>query len=188
MKVITILGSPKKNGNTARALDMLEENLISQGHEMERIHIIDYNIKGCMGCFACMGKNDEPGCILKDDAISVFERMISADAIVYASPIYAFDFTSQIKPLIDRHLCLIQDYGYPNQTSLIQGKRVALLITCGGSAEGNADLVQVIFDRSMDGMLKCNVVGKYIVPLSDAPDFTDRAREVVDKLAKEISI
>ncbi|MCC5466703.1 flavodoxin family protein [Pelosinus baikalensis] len=186
MKVVTLLGSPKKNGKTAEALSMFEENILSKGHEVERIHLTDYTIKGCVGCLACMQKQDELGCALKDDAVSIFERMISADAIVYASPIYAFDFTSQIKSLIDRHLCLTIDYGSPNQTSFIDGKRVALLVTCGGPTEGNADLVQVIFDRSMMGVLKCNSVGKYIISLSSEPDFNDRAKEVTDKLARAI--
>jgi len=188
MKVVTLLGSPKSNGKTGETLGMFEENLISKGHEVERIHLTDYTIKGCVGCLACMQKHDELGCALKDDAASIFERMISADAIVYASPIYAFDFTSQIKSLIDRHLCLTIDYGSPIQSSFIEGKRVALLITCGGPAEGNADLAQIIFDRSMIGVLKCNVVGKYIIPLSNEPDFSDRAKEVTDKLAQEIMV
>lgn len=186
MKVLTISGSPRKNGKTAKALDMLEGNLIFQGHEVERIQLSTHNIKGCIGCYSCMANNDGPSCILKDDAKSIFERMISADAIVYASPIYFFDFISQFKTLLDRHYCLTVDFGSPNQTSLIAAKNVALLITCMGPEEGNADLVQHIFDRSMDGVLKCNIVGKYILPLSEAPDFNCRAKEAADKLAKEI--
>jgi multimeric flavodoxin WrbA len=186
MKVVTLLGSPNKNGKTGEALGMFEENLISKGHEVERIHLTDYTINGCVGCYACMQKKDELICALKDDAKAIFERMISADIIVYASPIYVFDFTSQMKALIDRHLCLTIDYGSPNQSSFINGKSVALLVTCAGSAEENADLVQMIFDRSMTSVLKCNVIGKYIIPLSEFPDFNDRAKEITVKLAKDI--
>ncbi len=62
-------------------------------------------------------------------------RIISADAVVYASPLYSFDLTAQMKPLVDRSF-------YLSNTLLLAGKRVALLITCGGQEEGNADLVQ----------------------------------------------
>lgn len=69
---------------------------------------------------------------------------------------------------------------------MLAGKSVALLITCFGPVANNADLVQDIFDRSMTGILKCNVVEKYIIPFSNAPDFHDRAKEVADKMAKDI--
>ncbi len=49
MKVITILGSPKRYGKAAKALDMFEENLISQGHEVERVQLSEHIIKGCVG-------------------------------------------------------------------------------------------------------------------------------------------
>ncbi|WP_459481427.1 NAD(P)H-dependent oxidoreductase [Clostridium saccharoperbutylacetonicum] len=186
MKVITILGSPKRHGKTAKALDMFEENLISQGHEVERVQLSEHIIKGCVGCYACMANNDGPGCILKDDAVLIFKRIISADAVVYASPIYCYDFTSQLKTFIDRHYCLTINFGSPNHTSSIEGKKVALLITCMGREEGNADLAEEIFDRSMRNVLKCNLVGKYTIPLSEAPDFNDRAKKVADKLAKDI--
>jgi multimeric flavodoxin WrbA len=184
MKVLTILGSPRKNGQTAKTLDMLEESFISQGHEVEKIWISDYNIKGCLGCHACMAKNDRPGCIQKDDALSIFDRMIAADALVYASPIYCYDFTSQFKTLIDRHWCLAVNFGSPDATSLIAGKKVALLITCGGNEADNADLAKQIFDRSISNGMKCRLVGKYTVPYSGAPDFDGRARQTAEEIAR----
>lgn len=186
MKVISISGSPRRSGYTTKALDLFEETLVLQGHEIERIFIIDHEIKGCIGCYSCMEKNDKPGCILKDDALSIFERLILADAIVYASPLYWFDLAAQLKPLFDRQFCLTTNFGSPEGSSMLAGKSVALLITCFGPVANNADLVQDIFDRSMTGILKCNVVGKYIIPFSNAPDFHDRAKEVADKMAKDI--
>jgi multimeric flavodoxin WrbA len=186
MKVITILGSPKKKGKTAQALDLLEGNLIAKGHEVERIHVTDYQINGCIGCFSCFRTKEEPGCVQKDDAMLVFERMMQSDVIVYASPIYSFDFTAQIKPLIDRHLCLAIDFGQPSQTSLIADKRVALLLTCGGPAHINADLTQESFSRAMK-LLQSSVIGNYVISSSSNPDFIDWAEEITVKLAGEIS-
>jgi multimeric flavodoxin WrbA len=188
MKVITILGSPRKKGKTAQTLDLFENNLLIKGYDVERICLTDHQIKGCVGCHSCMNKNDAPECVLKDDAISIFEKMILADVIVYASPIYCYDFTSQFKTFIDRHWCLTQNYGTPYASSNIAGKKVALLITCMGTAEQNADLAQEIFDRSMKGVLRCNIIGKYVVSLSESPDFKDRAEGIVDKLLKDILV
>lgn len=184
MKILTIMGSPKKNGKTATALKMFEENILSKGNEVERVNITDYNINGCLGCYACMSKPDEPGCIQKDDAQSVFEKILSADAVVYASPLYSFDLTAQMKPLVDRHFCL-------SNTSLLNGKRMALLITCAGQVENNADLVQEFFRRGFDGahggMYHTELAGRYVIPFSDKPDFNERAKEVADVMATVIS-
>jgi multimeric flavodoxin WrbA len=185
MKVMTILGSPKRNGNTAKVLGMFE-SMISNGHEVERIDIADSNVKGCIGCYACQQKTDEPGCVQKDDAVSIFERMMSSDAVVYASPLYCWSFSSQMKAFLDRHLCLVTGYGTPDYKSLCEGKRIALLVTCAGPVEGNADLIQTIFERIND-YAKCSVIGKYVVPLCTTPDaIGPEATEIAEKMAADV--
>jgi multimeric flavodoxin WrbA len=186
MKIITILGSPRRKGNTSTALDMLEESLVSQGHQTERINVVDYKINGCLGCTACFTKKDRPNCVQHDDAKTVFDRMMSADVIVYASPLYGYSFPAQMKSLIDRHFCFVTEPGLPNQSSVIEGKRVALLITSSRSEEDNTDLIQVSFDRQMSE-LKCNVVGKYIIANSNTPDFTQKTKEITNAMSKKIS-
>ncbi|WMJ86996.1 flavodoxin family protein [Anaerocolumna sp. MB42-C2] len=183
MKILTILGSPKENGKTAKALKLFEENILSQGNEVESIHIKDYNINGCQGCYACMGKKNEPGCVQKDDAASLFDKMAAAKVIVLASPLYSFDLTAQLKPFVDRCFCL-------TNTTILNGKRMALLITCAGPVENNTDLVQEFFRRAFDGknggMFHTEIAGKYVVPFSDAPDFMDRAKQTADIMSAEI--
>jgi Multimeric flavodoxin WrbA len=56
MKVITILGSPRRKGKTAQTLDFFEDDLLVQGHNVERIYLTDHQIKGCVGCHSCMKK------------------------------------------------------------------------------------------------------------------------------------
>lgn len=183
MKITTVMGSPKKHGKTATALEFFEKQLLSQGHEIDRINITDYHINGCLGCYACMQNRDAAGCVQKDDAEQVLMRIISADAVVYASPLYSFDLTAQMKPLVDRSFCL-------SNTPLLDGKSVALLITCAGQEEGNADLVQEFFRRGFDGenkgMFHTKLVGEFIIPFSDASDFSDRARKTAETLATSI--
>jgi multimeric flavodoxin WrbA len=185
MKVTTILGSPKKNGNTAKVLNVFEELFVAQGNEVERIHVVDYEIRGCQGCGVCQKVTDKPGCVQKDEAEAVFERMMTSDVVIYASPLYGWEFTSQIKPLLDRHFCLATGFGSPNHSSLLEGKRTALLVTCGGPVEHNADVIQEIFDR-VNGFTKCHIVGKYVVPFctSDAPG--DKATEIAQTMSGDI--
>jgi multimeric flavodoxin WrbA len=148
MNILTILGSPRRKGNTAGALDMVEHELTAAyGHLVERLILATVNVNGCMGCQACQKVADRPGCVQKDDAVSVFERMIAADALIYGSPLYCWDFTAQMKALIDRHFCLVTGYGTARHHSLIAGKPTALLVTCAGPVKGNADVIQTVFDR-----------------------------------------
>jgi multimeric flavodoxin WrbA len=185
MKIMAILGSPKKNGNTAAVLGKFEE-LIAKDHAVDRVNITDCDVKGCAGCYACQSTPDEPGCVIEDDAGPILERMMDADALVYATPLYCWSFTAHIKALLDRHLCLVTGYGTPDHKSLIAGKKVALLVTCGGPVENNADLIQGIFDRMFD-FLKGDVVGKYIVPFCTTPDeMGDKAGETAKQMAGDI--
>lgn len=180
MKIVIVMGSPKRNGKTATTLKFLEDKLLSQGHEIDWINVIDYHINGCQGCYACMQNKDAAGCVQEDDAEQVLMRIISADTVVYASPLYSFGLTAQLKPLVDRSICL-------SNTSLLDGKRVALLITCAGQEENNADLVQEFFRRGFDGenkgVFNTKIIGQYIIPFSEESDFSDRARKTADDLA-----
>ena len=186
MKIITILGSPRKKGNTAEVLSMFEAD-VGKKHEVERINITEYTVGGCLGCYKCKEKKDEPGCVQKDDALAIFEKMIRSDAIVYASPLYCWSFTSQIKPLIDRHFCLVSGEGTPEHDSLIGGKPAALLVTCAGPIEGNCDAIQGIFAGFSD-YLRLTAKGNFILPFCTTPDtIGDNGTEMAGKLAQAIT-
>jgi len=186
MKIITIFGSPRKKGNTAKVLSMFEDK-VEKNHEVERINITQYKVGGCLGCYKCKEKKDEPGCVQKDDALTIFEKMIQADAIVYASPLYCWSFTSQIKPLVDRHFCLVSGDGTPDQDSLISGKPAALLVTCAGPIEGNCDAIQSIF-TGFSEYAKLTAKGHFILPFCTTPDdISDEGVKLSGNLAKAIT-
>lgn len=186
MHIATILGSPRKRGNTAAVLSRFEE-LVTPTHQVERINITDYTVKGCLGCNACQKVDDEPGCIQDDDAVAIFVRLIAADRIVYATPLYAWDFSAQLKALIDRHYCLVKWGGDPSPRALLADKQVALLVTCAGPVEENADLIQVVFDRLM-AYTRCQVIGKYIVPHCTTPEeLGERGEKTAREMFREIA-
>jgi multimeric flavodoxin WrbA len=185
MKIITILGSPRAKGNTAKILSMFEDN-VGKNHEIERIDITRYKVGGCLGCYKCKEIKDEPGCVQKDDALIIFEKMIRSDAIVYASPLYCWSFTSQIKPLIDRHFCLVSDDGTSDHDSLVSGKPAALLVTCAGPIEENCDAIKFIFAGFCD-YLGLESKGNFILPFCTTPDaIGDEGSELAANLAKAI--
>jgi len=187
VKIIVILGSPRKKGNTAKMLSMFQDK-VKANHEIEIIHISKYNIGGCLGCYKCQEKKDEPGCVQKDDALIIFDKLIQADAIVYATPLYCWSFSSQIKPLIDRHFCLITGYGTPDHASLISDKPAALLVTCMGPIEGNCDAIQLIFNGICE-YAKLVPKGNYILPLCTTPDeIGANGEELAENLAQALTV
>ena len=185
MRILTLAGSPRKKGNTNTLLSAFEA-LAAQRHSVERIHIPDYSIHGCLGCDACQNNLEIPGCVQKDDARGIFEQMLAADAIVYASPVYVWDFTAQMKTLMDRQYALVKWNAENQKISLLAGKHTLLLVTCGGPLETNADLVQQIFDRQMD-YAGCCVVGHYAAGQCTTPrELGDRTQQIARQMLEDL--
>jgi multimeric flavodoxin WrbA len=184
MRITTILGSPRKKGNTATTLACFEEHTGNQ-HTIERINVTGYTIKGCLGCWVCQRTPREPGCIQRDDGNMILEKLINSDLIVYASPVYVWGFTAQLKTLLDRQCSLVK-YMEGGGEQLLDGKWAALLTTCAGSGESNADLIQQIFQREMD-YLGCTVTGMYVLDKCGEPsELGERAMYIADKMMEDI--
>jgi NAD(P)H-dependent FMN reductase len=170
MNIVSLLGSPRKKGNTAKVLRWVEEELEKRDHHVQRVNVLEHKINGCSECYACQAEPDEPFCALQDDAVGILNRLIAADAIIYASPLFIWSWTAQMKALLDRQTCLLRNFvDTLNPTSLIDGKRMALVMTAQGPIEGNADLLVRQFD-CMARFLKATVVEHLVVPFCTTPD------------------
>ena len=100
MKVLLINGSPRKAGNTFRALTEVANTLETLGVESEIIHIGTDPVQGCMGCFRCKGVGE---CIFKDALYTnVREKVMSADGIIIGSPVYYAGPSGSLCALLDR--------------------------------------------------------------------------------------
>ncbi len=105
MKIIAINGSPRKNKNTVTLLNKALEGAKSQGSEIELINLYDLKYRGCISCFACKRKDGEHGkCAMNDDLTPVLEKLKTADAIIFGSPIYNMNITSGISALLERFI------------------------------------------------------------------------------------
>jgi multimeric flavodoxin WrbA len=101
MRIVAFNGSPRTNGNTSRALDHLLAPLRNVA-SVERIELGAEKLSPCNACLACQ-RNRDSKCILKKDALNdLLKKMVSADCIVIASPVYFAGVTPQVKALIDR--------------------------------------------------------------------------------------
>jgi multimeric flavodoxin WrbA len=99
IKVLGISGSPHRHGNTETLLDSFLDGTKTAGASVEKVVLIDLDYSPCRGCNACHKTGE---CIVKDDAITLFDKILKADAIAVASPIYSMGITAELKGLIDR--------------------------------------------------------------------------------------
>ena len=99
-KVLILSSSPRRGGNSDRLCDRFMAGAREAGHEVEKIFQKDLNIGYCTGCGACYG-GARP-CPQKDDAAGVIAKMVGADVIVMATPVYFYTLSAQMKTLIDR--------------------------------------------------------------------------------------
>ena len=97
-KVLILSGSPRKGGNSDLLCDEFMKGALEAGHQVEKIRVAEKNIGVCRACYAC--KNGR--CIIRDDMAEVLQKMIDADVIVLASPVYFYSIDAQLKALIDR--------------------------------------------------------------------------------------
>lgn len=98
-KVLVISTSLRKNSNSEALADEFARGAKDAGHEVEKISLTDKKIGFCRGCFACL----ETGrCVIQDDALDIVEKMHDAEVIAFATPIYYYEMSGQMKTLLDR--------------------------------------------------------------------------------------
>lgn len=99
-KVLILSGSPRKNGNSDILCDAFMRGAKEAGNDVEKIRVAEKNIGYCRGCYYC--KNSGGKCTIKDDMAEILQKMIDADVLVLASPVYFYSIDAQLKALIDR--------------------------------------------------------------------------------------
>jgi len=186
MQITTLLGSAKKKGNTATVLGWVEKELQSLGHDVERIYLNNKSIGGCLGCAKCRENPDEIACVQNDDTIDIMEQMISSEVVLFASPIYFWGFSSQIKALIDRGYSLVTNYHKPGHTSLMEGKRIGLLVTGADAYEENAEGLFTAFDRIVDFLLAKKSGELYVGECSVPAELSEAVKNNALELARSL--
>ena len=99
MKVLLLNGSPKANGNTARALQELVTVFEQNGVETEIIHIGNKDIRGCTACLTCYKSGK---CIIDDLVNEVAKKFDECDGLVVASPVYYASANGTLVAFLDR--------------------------------------------------------------------------------------
>lgn len=98
-KVLVISSSPRKGGNSDLLCDQFLAGAKAAGHEAEKVFLRDCKINYCLGCGVC---NSTHKCVQKDDMAALLDKMVRADVIVLATPVYFYSMDGQLKTFIDR--------------------------------------------------------------------------------------
>ena len=101
MKILIITGSPRKNGNSNFLVDNFIKGATEKGHKIFRFDSAFKKVHPCITCNKC-GMNGD--CIFNDDFNYVRENLVDSDMVVFATPMYSFGISAQIKTVIDRFL------------------------------------------------------------------------------------
>ena len=183
MKIIAVVGSYRKKGNTARIVQMVAERLtaaaasVGQVVEFESVYPGHAQLHFCRGCRVCFDKGEEK-CPLKDDLLMIKDKIKAADGVIFASPVYVNDVSGTMKNWIDRmaHVCHRPEF---------MGKCAYLLSTTGGSPTGHT-LRTLGTAASSWG---CHIVGQAgfkTGALMPQAELEDHYREKAGKIASKL--
>ena len=100
MNILVLNGSPRKKGNTEIMADAFIKGASEQGHQVEKVNLGHMKIAPCLACEFCFTHNGV--CVQKDDMAEILDKMVEADVIVLATPVYFYTMDAQMKTLIDR--------------------------------------------------------------------------------------
>jgi multimeric flavodoxin WrbA len=124
-KVLVFNGSPRAQGNTRYLVRQALEAIAERGAAGEEIRLAPLKIAPCNGCDLCLGDKVRH-CAIKDDMTGLYDKFLASGAVLFASPVYFFNYTAQLKIFIDRL------YGLWNQDhDFMKGKPVGVLLVYG---------------------------------------------------------
>lgn len=99
-KVLILSGSPRKGGNSDALCDQFLRGALEAGHKVEKIRVAEKKIGYCTACYYCQQSGGV--CAKKDDMAELLQKIIDADVLVLASPVYFYSIDAQLKTVIDR--------------------------------------------------------------------------------------
>ncbi len=192
LNCLALACSPRKNGNTALLARQALAAAQSAGCRTELLHLADYGYAPCRACDGCFATGR---CVVEDDAGLIFEKILAADRLILAAPVYFMGICAQAKMLIDRaqqfwaEKYILKKEVIPHKKT--RPARRGILLSCGGTTlPGIFDgVIQVV--RTFFKMLEIELVATLCYAGVDrAGDIlkNPKAREEVYKAAQTLSV
>lgn len=180
MKTVILFGSPRKKGNTIQLAGALSDALRAKGSNVRMLYLNDLNIRPCQGCYGCL---KDGACKINDDMKDIRKYVLESDLVVYATPVYWFGPSSQLKLAMDRSIAFMDE----QFASRVKGKKAITLMTCGDKEPGTCEPSLGMFQKTFD-LLGMNWVGSVEATGCEpkgpvAKEFVDKAVGLAGKVA-----
>jgi multimeric flavodoxin WrbA len=156
MKVLGLVGSPRKGGNTDLLVDTVLEGAAKNKHTTEKVYLYGVDIAPCVDCRACKKGNLQ--CVLKDGMQMLYLKLEEADVIVFGTPLYWYGSSAKMKLLLDRLRPYIA-------SKKLAGKRAVLLVPSEEGADACSHIVGM-FNLSF-GYLEMQITGVLLPKASE---------------------
>ncbi|MFP4546057.1 MAG: flavodoxin family protein [Methanomassiliicoccales archaeon] len=174
VRVVGLMGSPRKGGNTDMLLDRALEGAREAGGEVEKVTITDLDLKGCQECCAC---SETGKCVIMDDMQRIYTLLEELDALIVASPVFFSGLSSQTKMVVDRCQAIwARKYLLKRR---MEGRRLGAFLSVGGRKDSdfsNALSVVKVFFLNID----VEFFDSLTVPGVDGKGAILERREVLD--------
>ena len=177
---VILFGSPRKRGNTAELTRTLIAQLREKCWGVRTLYLNDMNIRPCQGCYVCL-----PGgvCRIEDDMKDVRKYIMESDLIIYATPIYWFGPSGQLKLAMDRSIAFMDE----NFESRIKGKMAVTLTTFGDDNVDSCQPAIDMFKKTFD-LLGISYEGQVNAPGCQpaggvAPEFIEKTKSLAQSIA-----
>ena len=177
MKILAIVGSPRTNGNTYKAIKQIEQRFLEIDNtvEFEYVQLSKTKLEPCKGCFICIEKGEEY-CPLKDDRENLELKIKLADALIFASPVYTYNVSWIMKNFLDR-------FAYRCHRPDFHGKKAMVVITAGAVGLRFVEFVLSFMIGAM-GFITCAKAGLTYAPLHESDEKkTSKETKILNKQA-----
>ena len=155
-RILGIVGSPRKNGNTEILVSGILEGAADGGAETELVRLAELRIGECDGCHACWRGR---GCSKKDDMIALYPKIAACDGLVFGTPVYWYGPTALCKAFLDRFVY----FNSPKHRALIRGKKAALAVPFEEKDPSAALPLIQMFEKSF-AYLEMELAGRILAP------------------------
>jgi len=180
--ILILKSSPRPQGNSSLLADSAAQSASLAGAQVEMVSLHGMDIRPCDGCDSCL---DTGACVIGDDMQSLYPKLLSADALLLASPIYWFTYSAQLKVCIDRWYSI---FNY--NKDFLKGKPVGIILSYGDDDLYSSGAINAIHSfESMLRYLQADLAGIVHGSLNDEgealqhPGLLEKARALGKMLA-----
>lgn len=172
MKILGLIGSPRKGGNTDLLVEKILEGASAVGHSTEKLYLYDMNFSPCVDCRGCKKGNLQ--CVVNDGMQTLYPKLIDADVIIFGTPLYWYGPTGTMKNMMDRLRPFVL-------SKKLKGKKAILVVPSQEGSSACSSIVEM-FELTFK-YLGINFVDKLLVTAYEKGEVVNKP-DVIQKAFK----